>query len=101
MNFKTCLKLCLLLTLSSSPALFAEETKGPELNFEKEEKTQEKSEEKKSLLQFGNEKNSLKIGGYGSMRFEYGSAKNLDSTFTLRRLVLTTEAKIESRFRLS
>jgi gas vesicle protein len=39
----------------------------------------------------------VKIGGYGSMRFESNSLDNLENTFTFRRFVLTTEAKIAPR----
>ncbi|NOT53876.1 MAG: hypothetical protein HOP18_04655 [Deltaproteobacteria bacterium] len=36
----------------------------------------------------------IKLGGYGSTRFEGNSLDQLHNTFTLRRLVLTTDAKI-------
>ena len=39
----------------------------------------------------------VKIGGYGSLRFESNSLHNLENTFTFRRFVLTTEAKIAPR----
>lgn len=39
----------------------------------------------------------VKIGGYGSLRYEGNSLHNLENTFTFRRFVLTTEAKIASR----
>jgi hypothetical protein len=39
----------------------------------------------------------VKIGGYGSLRFESNSLDNLENTFTFRRFVLTTEAKIAPR----
>lgn len=41
----------------------------------------------------------VKLGGYGSLRYENNSLDNLDSTFTFRRFVLTTEAKIAPRLR--
>ena len=41
----------------------------------------------------------VKLGGYGSTRFEANSLDQLHDTFTLRRLVLTTEAKIAPRLR--
>jgi len=39
----------------------------------------------------------VKLGGYGSTRFEANSLDQLSNTFTLRRLVLTTDAKIAPR----
>ncbi len=39
----------------------------------------------------------VKIGGYGSLRYEGNSLHNLENTFTFRRFVLTTEAKIAPR----
>lgn len=42
----------------------------------------------------------VKIGGYGSLRFESNSLDNLQNTFTFRRFVLTTEAKIAPRLHL-
>ena len=41
----------------------------------------------------------VKLGGYGSARFEANSLDKLHDTFTLRRLVLTTDAKIAPRLR--
>jgi hypothetical protein len=39
----------------------------------------------------------VKLGGYGSLRFESNSLRNQENTFTFRRFVLTTEAKIAPR----
>jgi len=39
----------------------------------------------------------VKLGGYGSLRYENNSLDDLNSTFTFRRFVLTTAAKISSR----
>lgn len=39
----------------------------------------------------------VKIGGYGSVRYENNSLDDLHSTFNFRRFVLTTEAKIAPR----
>ncbi len=39
----------------------------------------------------------VKIGGYGSLRYENNSLDDLHSTFNFRRFVLTTEAKITPR----
>jgi hypothetical protein len=41
----------------------------------------------------------VKIGGYGSVRYEYNSATGENNTFTLRRLVLTGDAAIAPRLR--
>jgi len=41
----------------------------------------------------------VKIGGYGSTRFEWNSADDQNTTFTLRRLVLTGDAAIAPRLR--
>src|SRR5581483_7012323 len=41
----------------------------------------------------------VQVGGYGSARFETDSPKDLKSTFTLRRLVLTLDANIAPRLR--
>lgn len=39
----------------------------------------------------------VKVGGYGSVRFEGNTLNQMHDTFTLRRLVLTTAAKIAPR----
>ncbi|MGE0823709.1 MAG: coiled-coil domain-containing protein [Candidatus Binatia bacterium] len=41
----------------------------------------------------------VKIGGYGSLRYDNSSLDDLNSTFTFRRFVLTTDAKIAPRLR--
>ncbi len=41
----------------------------------------------------------VKIGGYGSGRFETSSLSNQNTTFTYRRFVLTTDANIAPRLR--
>lgn len=41
----------------------------------------------------------VKIGGYGSFRYENNSLDELHSTFNFRRFVLTTDAKIAPRMR--
>ena len=41
----------------------------------------------------------VKLGGYGSMRYDNSSLDDLHSTFTFRRVVLTTDAKIAPRLR--
>src|SRR5262245_7045320 len=81
---------------------------GPELKFDTEGGAESQPAKEKTgvvygekpLLKFGNETNSVKLGGYGSFRFEYGSAQDIKDTFTFRRFVLTADAKIESRFRI-
>lgn len=56
--------------------------------------SQEKfSEQTLSLLE------RVKLGGYGSLRFEGNSLEKLENTFTFRRFVLTTDAKIAPRLR--
>src|SRR5215471_3863833 len=80
---------------------------GPELKFDTKEAGTESQPAKsgvvygdKPLAKFGNDNTYVKIGGYGSMMFEYDSGAGLKDTFTLRRLVLTTDARIASRFRI-
>lgn len=83
---------------------------GPELKFDPNQagaaESQPAQEKKgfvygdKPIAKFGDENNYVKLGGYGSMRFEYDSGQDLKDTFTLRRLVFTTDAKIASRFRI-
>ena len=41
----------------------------------------------------------VKIGGYGSVRFETSSLSNQNTSFTYRRFVLTTDANIAPRLR--
>lgn len=41
----------------------------------------------------------VKLGAYGSMRFEHNSLDDIHNTFTLRRLVMTTDANIAPRLR--
>jgi hypothetical protein len=41
----------------------------------------------------------VKIGGYGSLRFETDSLNRQHDTFTLRRVVMTTDAQIAPRLR--
>jgi opacity protein-like surface antigen len=43
----------------------------------------------------------VKIGGYGSLRYEGNSLHDQSDTFTFRRFVLTTEAKISPRLRFA
>jgi hypothetical protein len=42
----------------------------------------------------------LHIGGYGSFRFEAGDAPDQASSFTFRRFVVTTDARITDRLRI-
>jgi hypothetical protein len=90
---------------------YGHSAEGPELKFNptESEGAESKPAEKKSsqevygskpLLKFGDENNYVKLGGYGSMRFEYGSAQDINDTFTFRRFVFTTDSKIASRFRI-
>ena len=80
---------------------------GPELKFDPNTPTESQPAPKKPFVygeepigKFGNENNYIKLGGYGSVRFEYGSGQDLKDTFTFRRLVFTTDARIASRFRI-
>jgi hypothetical protein len=41
----------------------------------------------------------VELGGYGSLRFEESSADDVNSTFTFRRFVLTTDAAIAPKLR--
>jgi hypothetical protein len=41
----------------------------------------------------------VKVGGYGSFRFEHSSLDDVRNTFTFRRFVLTTDANIAPRLR--
>lgn len=41
----------------------------------------------------------VKLGAYGSFRFEHNSLDDIHDTFTLRRVVLTTDAQIAPRLR--
>ena len=41
----------------------------------------------------------VKLGGYGSLRYDNSSLDDLNSTFTFRRFVLTADAKIAPRLR--
>ncbi len=41
----------------------------------------------------------VKMGGYASMRYEANDLSNENSTFTMRRMVLTTEAQINEKMR--
>jgi hypothetical protein len=81
---------------------------GPDLKFDPNQTSGAESQPAKSdyvygdkpLAKFGNDNTYVKLGGYGSMRFEYDSGRDLNDTFTLRRLVLSVDAKIASRFRI-
>ncbi|KAB2842331.1 hypothetical protein F9K50_02250 [bacterium] len=82
-----------------APAWAAE----PELKFNPEETESKPTDTRygdKPLAKFGNDKTYFKLGGYGSIRFEADSASGPKDTFTFRRFVLTTDAKIASRFRI-
>ena len=41
----------------------------------------------------------VKLGAYGSVRFEHNTLDDIHNTFTLRRLVMTTDANIAPRLR--
>lgn len=44
--------------------------------------------------------NRIDVGGYGSLRLDGSSARQGEPAFALRRLVLTTEAHLGSRFQV-
>ncbi|HEV8711545.1 MAG TPA: hypothetical protein VGX03_01800 [Candidatus Binatia bacterium] len=73
----------------------AEETKNQqEESIQQVQTAQEEFKERTlSLLE------RVKLGGYGSLRFEGNSLDKLQNTFTFRRFVLTTDAKIAPRLR--
>lgn len=78
---------------------------GPDLKFDPESVPATGSKPpavygEKDLLKWGNDNRYFKLGGYGSIRFEADSAEGIPDTFTFRRFVLTTDAKIASRFRI-
>jgi hypothetical protein len=89
--------------LFTAPTSAAE---GPELKFDPETAASGAESKPhgvygdKPLLKWGNENRYVKLGGYGSIRFEADSAEGLSDTFTFRRFVLTTDARIASRFRI-
>jgi len=42
----------------------------------------------------------VKVGGYGSVRFEANDLENEENTFTFRRFILTTDASVTDRLRV-
>ena len=42
----------------------------------------------------------VKLGGYGSVRYEANNLKGEENTFTYRRFILTTDATVAKRFRV-
>lgn len=113
MSFKELNRILLLscLLLSSRPLFAADASSGPELKFDTNSviapESKPGTDNKKDFVygstpiaKFGNDNTYVKLGGYGSFRFESDSAQDVNDTFTLRRLVFTTDAKIASRFRI-
>jgi hypothetical protein len=80
-------------------ALRAQQTKDSEAAQKQLQETvqQVQTEQERSSAQTLSLLERVKIGGYGSVRYENSSLDDLRSTFTLRRLVLTTAAKITPR----
>jgi len=80
-------------------ALRAQQTKDAEATKQQLQETvqQVQAEQEQSSAQTLDLLERVKIGGYGSVRYENSSLDDLRSTFTLRRLVLTTAAKITPR----
>ncbi len=103
--------LLMLVLCSASVHAADSSSSGPQLNFDPNSvsgaESKPSSDKNKDFVygstpiaKFGNENNYIKLGGYGSFRFESDSAQDVNDTFTLRRLVFTTDAKIASRFRI-
>jgi hypothetical protein len=99
--------LSFLLLLQNPLSLGATESTGPELKFDPKEVESQPAEKKppakygdKPLVEVGNESYNFRLGGYGSFRLEWDSAQDLNTTFTLRRLVLTTDALLAKVFRI-
>jgi len=80
-------------------ALRAQQVKDSETTKKQLQETvqQVQTEQERSSSQTLDLLERVKIGGYGSLRYENSSLDDLGSTFTLRRLVLTTAAKITPR----
>ncbi len=97
------------LSLLMTTSLFAA-NQGPQLKFDEKSIAEEKGTSDNSkkefiygaepIAKFGNDRNYFKLGAYASMRFEHDSASGIADTFTFRRFVLETDAKIASRFRI-
>ncbi|MFO1518324.1 MAG: hypothetical protein U1F57_01455 [bacterium] len=102
--------MCLMLLVSTPCVGAICKEKGPELKFDTKETEAAESQPaqvkkdfvygEKPVAKFGNDQNYFKLGGYGSIVYEHDSGKDLNDTFTFRRFVLTTDAKIASRFRI-
>lgn len=80
-------------------ALKTQQTKDQEATKEQLHKTSQQiqSEQEQSTTQILGLLERVKLGGYGSLRYENNSLDELQSTFTFRRFVLTTEVEIASR----
>lgn len=85
---------------SESPSSPKEESSQKTSDSSSEPSSKPKKYGEKPLVKIGDEQNYFKLGGYGSIRFEANSGEDLNSTFTFRRFVLTTDAKIASRLRI-
>ena len=77
-------------------ALRAQQTKDAEATKQQLQETvqQVQTEQEQSSAQTLDLLERVKIGGYGSVRYENSSLDDLRSTFTLRRFVLTTAARL-------
>ncbi len=101
------LKFLALVAILLGSGIAAGAEQGPELKFDPEPAPSTPESKShggvygdKPLLKFGNENRYVKVGGYGSIRFSADSATDVNDTFTLRRFVLTTDAKIAKPFRI-
>ena len=106
---KRLMRVILLLASFFSLASAYAADQGPELKFDPNTVASPESQPAKSgdnfvygakpIAKFGSDSTYVKLGGYASMRFESDSAQDVNDTFTLRRLVFTTDAKVASRLR--
>jgi hypothetical protein len=82
-------------------SLRAQQTKEAETTKKQLEETvqQVQAEQERSNAQTLSLLERVKIGGYGSLRYDNSSLDALNSTFTFRRFVLTADAKIAPRMR--
>lgn len=82
-------------------SLKAQQTKEAEQTKQQLQETvqQVQTEQERSSAQTLSLLERVKIGGYGSLRYDNSSLDDLNSTFTFRRFVMTADAKIAPRLR--
>jgi len=64
-----------------------------------QQRAQQQAEAVATASSLGALTDRVKVGGYGSFRFEHSSLDDVKNTFTFRRFVLTTDANIAARLR--